>query len=161
MRHVRWSVLFAAVVAPYACTPFLGPHVDAGTDPKDSESPELGTPPNDDALGPASSDQAPGPDPRPGGADCTGDAQCGTGHCVDGVCCATASCPACQACNLNQAGTCSSKPRGALDAACPPSATTCSAGACDGASGCLSAPSGTTCGRGVCQNGNASFGQWT
>jgi hypothetical protein len=44
------------------------------------------------------------------GAACTRDGECGTatvlGHCVDGVCCSTATCPSCQACNLSGDGTC-------------------------------------------------------
>jgi len=47
----------------------------------------------------------------PQGASCTLDTQCGTGHCVDNVCCGTATCGVCEACSaaLNGAtsGTCS------------------------------------------------------
>ncbi len=40
-------------------------------------------------------------------AMCSANNECASTHCTDGVCCSTDSCPTCQACNLNGAGTCS------------------------------------------------------
>jgi hypothetical protein len=79
----------------------------------------------------------------PPGAACQADAQCGSKHCVDGVCCSTACDGACVACNVT-AGSCTpvtagSDPRGSCRGE-----TGCS-GTCDGAGACAFPPSGTHC----------------
>ena len=73
------------------------------------------------------------PDLPPGGS-CGSDAQCGTGHCVDGVCCDTACTGQCEACNVaGSAGVCSPVVGAPRDgrAACATDGSTCG-GACDG-----------------------------
>ncbi len=73
----------------------------------------------------------------PGGGACTRAADCGTGFCVDGVCCATVCTGACERCDTNLAiGTCQAVSgefnhcapgNTCIDNACTPSAgTTCS-----------------------------------
>src|SRR5262249_51252183 len=153
MRYARWFVLFATVAVAAACKPFVAPHTDGSAD-------GTRTSPDRMAGGSESAAEPPAPDssidataPKPNGTSCTGDGECATGHCVDATCCATPSCPACQACDLNHAGTCSAKPRGAADPACPTSAMTCSAGGCDGYGACLPSAKGTECGSSVCTNG--------
>ncbi|HET6149520.1 MAG TPA: kelch repeat-containing protein [Polyangia bacterium] len=75
--------------------------------------------------------------PRPNGAGCSTAtaSRCASGFCVDGVCCAAASCPStCQACNVEgpSKGTCASVPAGNTD-------DTCAADqACDAAQKCKS-----------------------
>jgi formylglycine-generating enzyme required for sulfatase activity len=89
------------------------------------------------------------------GADCNAVDQCASGHCVDGACCGAASCPACFACDVDGAGTCSPMPIGE-DATGP---NTCAgAQACDGAGACKKAlgqgcASGSECANGLCRNG--------
>jgi hypothetical protein len=65
---------------------------------------------------------------------CSSDGECLSGHCAQGVCCATACVGPCRSCALpGSFGTCTTVPRGALD----PSAT-CGAGAtCNGRGGCV------------------------
>jgi hypothetical protein len=83
------------------------------------------------------------------GDGCTSDDECGTHHCVDGVCCESACDGQCQACNLDVPGACatvtSGSPRGAR-AACAGAGTSC-AGSCNGAStSCAYPPASTICG---------------
>lgn len=87
------------------------------------------------------------------GQACAAGAECGTGNCVDGVCCASASCGACMACNLPSPqstvdGTCRAVGAGKADphGLCATTAsTTCSTdGKCDGAGAC-ELWSGTAC----------------
>jgi hypothetical protein len=109
------------------------------------------------------------------GASCTAGNQCGTGNCVDGVCCGSATCGSCQACNVaGNAGTCSPLAAGAADpkGVCMDNgAAACGAnGKCDGAGGCQKYPNGTTCSQatcadtstltlaGTCSNGSCSAG---
>jgi hypothetical protein len=88
------------------------------------------------------------------GLGCTGDGQCISGHCVDGVCCGTADCPACTACNLSGNGACSPVPAGtqAPVSFCPDEgAKSCgSTGKCDGNGGCQQYPKGTPCSDASC-----------
>ena len=69
------------------------------------------------------------------GDPCLSTADCSSGTCVDGVCCMTASCGACQACNTAGArGTCAATTGGTCDDgnACTQT-DTCQAGTCTGA----------------------------
>jgi hypothetical protein len=89
------------------------------------------------------------------GTGCTADAQCDTGHCVDGACCQAAACELCQSCNVaGSAGSCAYLPAGTPDpqggcATTDPS--TCGLdGTCDGAGACRDYPAGTVCAAATC-----------
>ncbi len=91
------------------------------------------------------------------GAACGCAADCAGGHCVDGVCCATACNETCKACDVpGSVGSCTFVPSGVEphDGACAATATTtCGAdGTCDGSGGCRKHPAGTTCKSGRCDN---------
>lgn len=80
--------------------------------------------------------------------------ECGSGSCVDGVCCNNACTGTCQACNLSgSVGTCTSIADG-MDPGgeCPAqAASTCGrSGGCDGRGGCKFHSSGTSCGAASC-----------
>ena len=48
--------------------------------------------------------------------DCAAPAECGSGNCVDGVCCSSASCGTCTSCNVaGSAGACKPVPVGAME----------------------------------------------
>lgn len=70
------------------------------------------------------------------GSPCKSDAQCGTGHCVDGVCCDSACDGQCEACDVDGSfGVCvpvSGAPHGARTACDPGGADACAAKVCDG-----------------------------
>ncbi|HVZ71980.1 MAG TPA: hypothetical protein VHJ20_06355 [Polyangia bacterium] len=98
------------------------------------------------------------------GSVCTTDHQCGTGHCTDGVCCGSASCGSCQACNVGtgaNAGTCLPLAAGTVDpkgmcsdggaAACGTN------GKCDGAGGCQKYGDGTACATATCPAGTTTL----
>jgi len=75
------------------------------------------------------------------GYACSSSAECASGFCVDGICCATACTGTCMACNVTgSAGTCSPVPQGQSDANSSPIC----AGLCDGQGACLS-NSGAAC----------------
>lgn len=85
---------------------------------------------------------------RPLGNACASAPECASGHCANGVCCGTASCPACEACG--SAGYCAPASSGALCATAHASAS-----ACDGHGACQE----TTCQAGYLDcDGNASNG---
>jgi hypothetical protein len=67
---------------------------------------------------------------KPLGSSCTVADECGSGHCVDGVCCGTATCPPCRACGAD--GTCGPAP-----AATPCSTPHATASQCDGFGVCV------------------------
>ncbi|WP_437600411.1 hypothetical protein [Sorangium sp. So ce590] len=84
------------------------------------------------------------------GEECTDAADCGSGSCVDGVCCDTGCDSACQACNVEGSeGTCSNVPLGGEDGA------DCSdVNVCDGQGACKRA-AGERCDEdGECASGN-------
>jgi hypothetical protein len=90
---------------------------------------------------------------KTGGTVCAAANECSSGFCVDGVCCGSASCAVCQACNLNGLGTCSSMPAGAKDnvppAVCPANQSCDGSGACKDDNGQPCA-SGATCASALC-----------
>jgi hypothetical protein len=95
------------------------------------------------------------------GLACGAGNQCISGNCVDGVCCGSPSCPACQACNLSGTGACAPLPAGT---AAPASfctdhgASMCSTdGKCDGAGNCEKYPNNTPCAPPVCSTGAFSL----
>jgi hypothetical protein len=87
------------------------------------------------------------------GQSCNAAAECASGACVDGVCCATPSCGVCFTCNLGgAAGTCRPVPPGAPEphGLCPaqPVAMCGLNGTCNGAGACAMYPDGTSCRQG-------------
>jgi hypothetical protein len=87
------------------------------------------------------------------GTACGGPDQCGSGFCVDGVCCGTGSCATCQACNIaGSAGTCANVGTGSTEphGRCPVSTTCGNTGTCNGSGACTQAPSSTQCGSAAC-----------
>jgi hypothetical protein len=94
----------------------------------------------------------------PIGASCSSDAQCNTGACAQGVCCATACPGTCASCALpGSAGACTPLPAGqaAPTGTCTDhGATGCGTnGLCDGAGNCQVYPSTTVCAASVCAVG--------
>lgn len=81
---------------------------------------------------------------KPLGRVCSLGTECASGNCVNGVCCGSASCPACQACNLGTPGTCNTKAAGTADSACV--STDCNSGTCNGMGSCSKAGDGVMCG---------------
>ena len=89
----------------------------------------------------------------PAGQTCTRTEECQAGlSCVDGVCCTTANCPTCQACNLSGNGQCANvhgsdpDPHGGCPAENP---LVCGlTGKCDGAGKCANVMARATCGAG-------------
>jgi hypothetical protein len=67
------------------------------------------------------------------GVLCKSDAECGSGSCVDDVCCSSSACGSCQSCSIpGSFGTCAPLPRLSVD---PKGA--CGDGRCDGAGQCV------------------------
>jgi hypothetical protein len=107
----------------------------------------------------------PPPDPMPTptdarkatGAACSLDAECLTGHCVDGVCCESDCQTACRSCALpDTVGLCRPVPGGAQDprGKCEDKgAASCQGtGLCDVAGDCAVYPAGTVCQAGGCSD---------
>jgi hypothetical protein len=91
------------------------------------------------------------------GQPCSANNQCTLGNCVDSVCCASATCPSCKACNIpGSLGTCSAMLAGSDDpngSCVDQGPTTCGTnGKCDGAGGCQKYANGTTCSQASCQS---------
>jgi hypothetical protein len=99
---------------------------------------------------------------RTNGSACGCDRDCGSGFCVDGVCCDSACTGTCQSCRTKSApGTCSfvaagDAPRTAAD--CPRSdPATCGLdGTCDGQGACRSHVLGTVCQAGTCEGASVT-----
>jgi hypothetical protein len=95
---------------------------------------------------------------RADGATCAVAAECGSGSCVDGVCCKTACAGTCMACSAARKGTGVDGECGAVAAGTDPdsecsadSPTTCGQnGQCDGAGACAYYDATTGCGPSVC-----------
>ena len=84
---------------------------------------------------------------------CGGGGECGSGNCVDGVCCGGAGCPTCQACNVSgNAGTCTNVAGNAMEphGLCAANGTCGDTGTCDGNGQCAKAAVGTSCGSAIC-----------
>jgi hypothetical protein len=96
------------------------------------------------------------PDKIAQGAACTMNKQCGTGICVEGVCCDSTCTNGCVSCALpNLVGKCSPIPTGTAprteNTCLKESANTCGLdGTCNGAGGCRNHAKGTPCGQGSC-----------
>jgi hypothetical protein len=94
------------------------------------------------------------------GQTCTANEQCGSGNCVDAVCCQGSCASMCMVCNLpTSLGQCSMVPPGQDPRdSCPQDlASTCGRdGTCDGAGGCRRWATGTACAAGACAAGSAS-----
>jgi hypothetical protein len=86
-----------------------------------------------------------------GGTSCSRGTQCSSGNCVNNVCCSTASCPSCQACNLaGSLGTCATLPNltacangGAAAVCCSGVCTPGNSCGCTGCSQCQACVNGT------------------
>src|SRR5262249_22968934 len=89
---------------------------------------------------------------------CTGDSQCMTGHCEDGVCCDTV-CGGCMACTVAKRGKGTDGECGFIpvdkdpDNDCPKTdVSTCgTVGACNGAGACTLHPAGAVCAAPKCE----------
>ena len=92
------------------------------------------------------------------GGTCGAAHECGSGNCLDGVCCSTASCGTCQACNLNGLGTCASVGSGVTEphARCAANGTCGNTGTCNGSGACTQAPSSVMCVAPSCTGGVAT-----
>jgi hypothetical protein len=85
---------------------------------------------------------------KQGGAACNTDAECGSGHCTEGVCCEAGPCPACQSCKVSMfVGFCHALSAGTPDGRCTTDLpSTCKQdGTCDGAGACHLYSAGTVC----------------
>ncbi|HXJ18822.1 MAG TPA: hypothetical protein VMT03_01210, partial [Polyangia bacterium] len=96
--------------------------------------------------------------PKPPGFACTADAECGSGHCVDGVCCDSACTGSCMYCALAASpGHCqmvaadNPDPRGLCKDSGPGACST--NGKCDGTGSCERYPTGTVCAAEKCDTG--------
>jgi hypothetical protein len=85
---------------------------------------------------------------------CSGDTDCLAGNfCVDGVCCATSSCPSCQSCRvMNKEGTCNNVPADDPEPhnLCVPQPPCGLNGACDGLGACEVTSPLVSCGTTSC-----------
>ena len=89
---------------------------------------------------------------------CAKDAECGTGHCVEGVCCNTACTEQCHSCALpSSPGVCTPEPVGVdLKGECG-AALSCT-GTCGAESKCIGSGAGAQCGKSRCTSGNTGVG---
>jgi hypothetical protein len=98
---------------------------------------------------------------KPIGASCGADADCNSGICAQGACCATACTGTCKSCGLSgSAGSCTSVPAGQdpLAQCADGGPTTCGTdGFCDGAGACRLYSTTTVCGTDSCTGGTETF----
>ena len=98
------------------------------------------------------------------GLGCSSGTECVSNNCVNQKCCSTPSCPYCQACNIDNSGTCKATAQGSTDPACTANANTCIAGGCNGIGGCTAVGAGIACrvSEATCDNtaGGEGVGQW-
>ncbi len=89
---------------------------------------------------------------------CAKNAECSTGHCVDGVCCDTACQDRCHSCVLpSTPGTCTQEPIGVdLRGECG-AAETCS-GTCGASGQCIGSTAGSMCARAKCTSATTGVG---
>jgi hypothetical protein len=96
-------------------------------------------------------------DKKSDGVGCACNEECGSGFCVDGVCCNSLCNGTCMACNVaSSKGTCSPVPDGEtprIPGQCQaePAATCGLDGTCNGAGGCRKFVDGSICDPGTCQ----------
>jgi hypothetical protein len=96
---------------------------------------------------------------RTNGQTCTGDSQCASTHCTNGVCCGSAVCPSCQSCAVAlHEGSCWNVAAGTSDGSClDDGAASCgNDGKCDGNGSCELYPATTVCSQG-CNADNSEF----
>lgn len=97
---------------------------------------------------------------RPNGGDCSSDANCTSGHCVEGVCCNTQCNSTCVSCLASKtggsSGTCANITAGTVapTGQCAANGTCGNNGKCNGSGACAVASSGTNCGAASCVTGN-------
>jgi hypothetical protein len=87
------------------------------------------------------------------GVACLSNHECGSGNCTDGVCCGSASCPTCQACNVSgSAGACANIPATVSEphGRCAAGGTCGNTGACNGAGACTQASATVGCAPASC-----------
>ena len=87
------------------------------------------------------------------GVACFSNHECGSGNCVDGVCCGSASCPTCQACNVSgSAGSCANVANTVTEphARCGANGTCGNTGTCNGSGACTQAASSVSCAAATC-----------
>ncbi len=92
------------------------------------------------------------------GAVCTDGSQCGSGFCIDGLCCESACRDVCRACNLpDMGGQCAPIPAGQPDrrggCTAEPVDSCGLDGTCNGAGACRRHPAGTVCRPAGCSSG--------
>ncbi len=131
--------------------------VDGASDAKMDAGPPEAPPPDAETF-----DERPeGPAQKARGAACATGAECGTGRCVDGVCCESGCDGTCESCaEEGQKGTCvavSGDPRGATRPRCAGAGTAC-AGTCDGSNrtACTYPDEQIVCAQPKCEAGTAS-----
>jgi hypothetical protein len=98
------------------------------------------------------------------GVSCSGNSQCVSAHCVDGVCCESSCAGTCQACSAAKKGSgldgfCENVAKDSdPDGNCPDDgAASCgSNGSCDGNGACSKYGLGVSCGSNTCTNGQQS-----